>query len=141
MIMVENTLAEYLFNQFCERYKSRDMSALLDLFSSNITMWGTGLDEYRVGLTQVEEQLKRDWSQSEKGAIEVISFVPTATDAKWAAAVCHARITIDGKEYVFEELRGTIVIDKENEKWKISHMHASFPDYRNAQNGSFPAAS
>jgi ketosteroid isomerase-like protein len=106
--------------------------------SLNINMWGSGIDEYRVGLKQVEEQLNRDWSQSEKAEIEVVSFISTPADALWAAALCNAKITIDGNEHVFEQLRGTIVIEKENDTWNISHMHASFPDYRNAENGSFP---
>lgn len=136
--MPPKKLAEDMFNQFCDGYRNRDLTFLLNLFSKNIHMWGSGLDEYRVGLQEVEEQLKRDWSQSEKGEIKVISFVTTAMDALWTAAICQANIIIDGKEHIFEHLRGTIVIEKENGAWKISHMHASFPDYRNAENGSFP---
>jgi hypothetical protein len=78
------------------------------------------------------------WSQSEKSEIAVVSFVPTPADALWTAAVCQAKITIDGQEHIFENLRGTIIIENENGVWKISHMHASFPDYRNAEQGSFP---
>ncbi len=138
MRMPEKKLAEEIFNKFCEGYKNRDLAILLNLFTKNINMWGSGLDEYRVGLKQIEEQLKRDWSQSEKCEIVVVSFVPTPADAVWTAALCNAKISIDGKEHIFEHLRGTIIIEKENGAWKISHMHASFPDYRNAENGSFP---
>ena len=140
MKLQEKKLAEKIFYKFCEGYMTRDLSALLNLFTKNINMWGSGLDEYRVGLKQVEEQLKRDWSQSEKSEIEVLSFVPTPIDALWTAAICNAKVTIDGNEHIFEHLRGTLVIEKENGTWKISHMHASFPDYRNADNGSFPVS-
>src|SRR3990167_1555758 len=136
MKMPEKKPAEEIFNKFCEGYKNRDLVALLNLFTKNTNMWGSGLDEYRVGLKQVEEQLKRDWSQSEKSEIEVVSFVPAPQDAVWAAAIGNAKITIDGKQHIFEHLRGTIVIEKEDGVWKISHMHASFPDYRNAEDGS-----
>lgn len=138
MKIIEKKSARELFNQFCEGYKNRDLAFLLNLFTKNINMWGSGIDEYRVGLKQVEEQLKRDWSQSEKCEIEVLSYVPTTHDALWAAALCNAKITIEGKEHCFLDLRGAIIIEKENERWKISHMHASFPDYRNPSNGSFP---
>lgn len=138
MKMPEKKLTEQAFNQFCEGYKKRDLPFLLNCMTKNINMWGSGLDEYRVGLKQVEEQLKRDWSQSEKGEIEVVSFVQTPTAALWTAAICNAIVTIDGKQHVFEHLRGTIVIEKEDGVWKISHMHASFPDYRNAEHRSFP---
>ncbi len=134
----EKNVAEELFSKFCEGYKNRDLTTVLNLFTKNINMWGSGLDEYRVGLKQVEEQLKRDWSQSEKSEIDVVSFVPTPANALWAAAFCKAKISIDGQEHTFEHLRGTLTIEKENGVWKISHMHASFPDYRNPNNGSFP---
>ena len=50
MKILDNKPAKELFNQFCKGYKNRDLSALLNLFTQRINMWGTGLDEYRVGL-------------------------------------------------------------------------------------------
>ena len=101
-------------------------------------MWGTGIDEYRVGIKEVEKQLVRDWSQSDTGEIKIESFVPASENASWCAAVCTGIITLNGQEHVFEHLRGTIIAEKEDGIWKISHMHASFPDIRNAKNNSFP---
>ena len=130
--------AQVLFAKFCEAYKKRHLPDILNLFSQNINMWGSGIDEYRVGLKEVSEQLQRDFSQSEKAEIEVVSFVPVAANAPWAAAQCTAKITLNGTEHLFEHLRGTVIVEKEKGEWKISHMHASFPDYRNAENASFP---
>jgi hypothetical protein len=130
--------AEQLFKQFCEGYANRNLTFLLSLFSQNTNVWGSGVDEYRVGIKEMEEQLRRDWSQSEQAKIEVIRFVPTPEQSLWTAAICQARITIKGEEYLFEHLRGTLTIENENGDWKIAHMHCSFPDYRNAENGSFP---
>ena len=42
----QETNAEKLFKQFCEGYKNRDLKYVLSLFSKNINMWGSGLDEY-----------------------------------------------------------------------------------------------
>ncbi|KTD44509.1 nuclear transport factor 2 family protein [Legionella quateirensis] len=130
--------ATRLLKQFCLGYNKRDLTLLLDLFTHNATMWGSGIDEYRVGLTEIQEQLERDWSQSEQGRIEIVSFIPGYNDLLWAAALCKAHILIDGTEHVFEQLRGSIVLSDEHGTWKIAHMHASFPDYRNAENNSFP---
>lgn len=132
--------AEQLFAQFCEGYKKRDLSFLLSLFTHNTNMWGTGIDEYRVGLKQIEDQLKRDWRQAEASEIEIVQFIPTGDEALWAGAICNAKLTVEGKDYYFEHLRGTIIIDQEEKTWKISHMHCSFPDYRNAKDGSFPVS-
>lgn len=138
MIIKDQQPAKLLFNQFCDGYKKRNMTYLLSLFTQNANMWGSGIDEYRVGLKQIEAQLERDWSQSEQGEIKIESFVPTSNDTLWTAALCTAKIIIDGTQHIFEQLRGTIVIAHEDGLWKIAHMHASFPDYRNVENGSFP---
>lgn len=138
IIKNDNNSAKYLLNQFCQGYKKRDLTYLLSLFTQNATMWGSGLDEYRVGLAQIKEQLERDWSQSEQGEIEIISYTPDNNNSLWIAALCTAKVTIDGKQHIFEHLRGTIILEHENGSWKIAHMHASFPDFRNAENGSFP---
>jgi ketosteroid isomerase-like protein len=133
-----NNPAQKLFMQFCEGYKKRDINALLKLFTQDSNMWGTGVDEYRVGLKSIEEQLQRDWRQSDTGEIEVMSFVPTEENASWAAAVCNAHLSLNGKSNVFADLRGTIIVKQEDGIWKISHMHASFPDFRNPAENSFP---
>lgn len=64
-------------------------------------------------------------------------FFSTRTDALWAAATLNAAITIDGALHHLKDLRGTIIIEQESGIWKIAHMHASFPDYRNPEGGSF----
>ena len=130
--------AEQLFRQFCEAYKKRDLPFLLSLFTRNSNMWGSGLDEYRENLKEIEIQLLRDWTQSDQSEIKIIKFVPTSQDAFWAAAICNAHVMIDGIKHSFEHLRGTLIAEKEDGTWKIAHTHCSFPDYRNAENSSFP---
>ena len=139
MKLPEKSKALQIIEGYCEAYKNRDLPTILNSFTKNCTLWGTGIDEYRVGLQEVEAQHLRDFSQSDRGEIQILSSVPTPLDALWTAVVCKALITINGMEHVFDHLRGTIVISKENGLWKISHMHASFPDFRNPQNNSFPA--
>ncbi len=138
MIIKERRPAEQLFLQFCEGYKNRDLAYLLNLFTLNATLWGSGIDEYRLGLNQIQTQLERDWAQSEQGMIEVVSFVSNSDNSLWTAALCNAQISIAGVTHIFAELRGTIILKQVDNQWKIAHMHASFPDYRNAENGSFP---
>lgn len=130
--------AEKLFLQFCEAYNSRDLPALLSLLTADATVWGSGVDEYRTGLAEIEQQLRRDWSQSQQAEISVLSFVPTENEALWAAGLCQVRLLIDDQELFFDHFRGTIVIEKNQKKPKIVFMHASFPDARNPENNSFP---
>lgn len=114
------------------------MQGALQLFTVNSNQWGTAEDEYLKGINDIQKQLERDWGQSEKSEIHIQSFVEFPLDANWAAAVCQVRITTGGKEHIFDHLRGTIIIERENDIWKIAHMHASFPDYRNEAGSSFP---
>jgi ketosteroid isomerase-like protein len=64
--------------------------------------------------------------------------MPGNNDCLWTTAFCSAKVTIDETEHTFEHLRGTVILGQENGSWKIAHMHASFPDFRNPENGSFP---
>ncbi len=139
MKLPEKSKAVQILEQFCYAYNGRNITALLKLFTKDCNVWGTGIDEYRVGLKALEEQMQRDWSQSDKAEVHIVSLVPSSKDATWAAGVCKALVTIEGKEHVFNDFRGTIVIHKENGDWKISHMHTSFPDYRHGAGESFPA--
>ncbi|WP_231950969.1 nuclear transport factor 2 family protein [Legionella waltersii] len=140
MIIKEANSAKRLLDQFCVGYKNRDLKYLLNLFTQNATVLGSGIDEYRVGISEIKEQLERDWSQSEKGEILVNSYMPGNNDNLWTTAVCTAKVTIEGNEHTFEHLRGTIILGEEDGSWKIAHMHASFPDFRNPENNSFPVS-
>jgi ketosteroid isomerase-like protein len=131
-------IAEQLFTQFCEGYKKRDLPFILSLCTKDSNMWGSGLDEYRKGSQEITMQLQRDWSQSEHSEIEIVQFTPTAQDGTWTAAICNAHVVIDGTKHTFQHLRGTLIAEKEEGIWKIAHTHCSFPDYRNAENDSFP---
>ncbi|WP_131780998.1 nuclear transport factor 2 family protein [Legionella gresilensis] len=130
--------SEKLFKNFCDSYKHRDLPHILSLFTENATLWGTGIDEYRYGLKEIEEQLLRAWSQSEDSEITIINFNPAPAHSFWASANCSAKLWIDGQTYILEHLRVTICIDEEDQTWKIAHLHASFPDFRNPRDSAFP---
>ena len=130
--------AYQLLEQYCDGYNRRDLTFLSSLFTQECNVWGSGPDEYRVGINALEMQHQRDWAQSEKGEIQIVSYISPPDDAPWAAMIGRAIITIGGVVHQFDHLRGTITLAQENGLWKIAHMHASFPDFRNAPGGSFP---
>ncbi|HQS83554.1 MAG: hypothetical protein B7Y25_01935 [Alphaproteobacteria bacterium 16-39-46] len=134
--------ARHVLLEFCKNYSERNLEKNLSLFSEKAHLWGTGVDENRVGLKEIEAQLKRDWSQSESGKLDLVSWVePISETDLWAAAVCRATVVMGGIPHVFENLRGTIMVEKEEGDWKIVHMHASFPDARQPAGDSFPVSS
>lgn len=132
-------IAAQLFESYCQAYNTRDLKTILNLFVEDCHLWGTAIDEERVGLEAVKSQHERDWAQSDKSEIQVMHWIDTPYTAPFIAALCKAIITIEGREHIFEHLRGTIGVTQDKGEWRICHMHASFPDFRNAPNNSFPA--
>lgn len=133
----KNTAVDIL-TAYCDAYNQRDLNQLLKLFTTNCFIWGTGLDEVRVGIKAMVDQHERDWEQSDKSEIHIVDTVSAPENANWAASTNKALITINGEQHTVENLRGSICIAEEDGQWKIAFMHASFPDQRNAPGDSFP---
>lgn len=133
------TIAEELFRKFAICYSNRDIKGALMLFTKDATMFGTGRDEYRAGLDEIKDQLERDWSQASAGKLNLKHHLHASKDGtSWASAIFQAEITIDGKIHIFENLRGSIFVEKDDSgEYKISHMHASFPDPEQPEGNSF----
>lgn len=128
-----------LLHQFTQTYASRDLKKIVHLFTKTGTLWGTGIDEIRLGHLEIEEQFERDWAQSDSGILMPISsIIYSQENPYWASGIFRASICMAGKEHILEPLRGTIFVERENGVWKIAHMHASFPDYRQKEGNSFP---
>lgn len=75
--------AKHLIKKYCEYYNERRMDAILQLCAKHITLWGTGVDEFRVGLNEMKAQLERDWGQSSRSVLEIVSFVEVPERANW----------------------------------------------------------
>lgn len=132
--------AEELCEQYCTAYSTRDLPRVVNLFTEQSQLWGTAADEFRQGLHAIEEQHQRDWQQSEHSSIRVIKYHNALSNGNWVVADFAVDLQINGQHHHFEDLRGTIITVQTEKGWKIAHMHASFPDYRNPNENSFPVA-
>lgn len=141
MKLINSNPAVHLLKEFCLFYNERDLEGALNLFlkTQEPFLWGTGVDERHRGLEAIRGQLLRDWGQSENGRIEFnsSSFIHS-DDPHWASGEFAAIITINGQTYTYPHLRGSIYTVKEGHDWKISHMHASFPESTQQIGQSFP---
>ncbi len=135
----EYTLAQSMILKFFEAHQNMDVAKLEAMFTKDAFIWGTAEDEYRKGLDEIMAQFNRDWSQSDSCTFTIKSWVKSSEGALWAAADCAAKVVIQGTEYRFENLRGSINITQEDHAWKICFMHSSFPDMRNIVGNSFPS--
>lgn len=141
MNRIENP-AIMLMKNFCKAYNDRNLESVLSLFCKEheVHCFGTGIDEDRHGLKEMEKQVIRDWEQSEQSSIiPPKEFYCCEDPICWAAGDFKAEITVSGKSILVPHLRVSIYAIQETEGWKISHMHCSFPSENQAEGNSFPS--
>jgi len=123
-----------------QAYADRNLDALMSYVSDDpaVMMYGTGADEKRVGRTAIEEQVKRDWAQSDAISLEMTwSSVGASGDVGWVAADAAFHATV-GDQSMDMPARGTWVLKKEDGKWKIIQAHFSFPAGGQSEGESLP---
>jgi ketosteroid isomerase-like protein len=127
-------------DKVAEAFEERDLDKMMSLFSpdEDIVVIGTGVDENKVGKTEVRSLFKRDWSQSEASSI-VYNRKAISSEGKvaWATAEAafYARI---GSREIHLPTRLTIIMKKVGKKWLIVHWHASLPAFGQQIGESWP---
>lgn len=132
---VEDTL-----NRFTAAYGKRDKDALTALLApdADVTFIGTGADEERVGLTEISEQMERDWSQSESASMDWRRLsVSSQGSVAWVAGDVTLRAAANGTEIKLNG-RITAVLDKRDGHWLIDQWHLSIPMAEQREGRSFP---
>jgi ketosteroid isomerase-like protein len=129
------------FDRFVHNYNERNLDATLSMFrdSPPAVAFGTGADEKRRGLTEIKEQLIRDWSQSDSDRLAVL-HIDHEQDGDFGWLAVELKVSVNTDQAI-ENLvaRGTFVMErKHGEDWKIAHMHVSLPSSEQAAGKSFP---
>jgi ketosteroid isomerase-like protein len=128
-----------VLKRMAEGYSKRDLDGILALFlpDPDVIMYGTGADEKRVGLSEVEAQVKRDWAQSEATSM-VLDWhsISAAGPVAWMAADMAFKAKVGGDEITLPG-RLTTVLERRGEDWLIAQAHFSFPAGGQAQGQSF----
>lgn len=138
----EQTTAEVkeIMNQLGEAFRKRDMDRLAALLAPDpdVTFFGTGADEERVGLAEIKEQIQRDWAQSDLAEMEWgrLSVSAQGTVA-WVAGDVSLHAETNGKDMRFPG-RITAVMDKRDGGWRIDQWHLSVPMAGQEKGHSFP---
>lgn len=135
---VIETIPEEIFRKFCDYYNKRDLDKILSLFGQDACLWGTGIDEYRIGIEEIKAQFERDWSQSTSGKLEISKHIHTSKDGRlWGCVECLVKVEIEGEVKEFPHLRGSVFFEEEENIMKIAFMHCSFPDQSQEVGESF----
>lgn len=131
-----------VLNKVAEGYAKRDLALLRAAFAPDpdVVMYGTGADEKRVGLAEIQAQAERDWSQTEAAGVTYgWTSVSAAGSVAWAATDATFRLKTGGQEMTLPA-RITFVLEKRGEEWLIVQAHFSFPSAGQTEGESFAAS-
>jgi ketosteroid isomerase-like protein len=128
-------------NQYATAYQKKDVRTLSEIFSPDITGFGSGPDEVISNHNDFIRQIKRDMSQADILAVEF-------TDRKifgdgrvaWATSKSSITFTIDGAAKQTLYGRSTMVLRGTGSRWVIEQLHFSLPFGGQSQGQSFPGA-
>jgi ketosteroid isomerase-like protein len=129
-----------VLDKVAEAYAKRDLALLRTAFAPDpdVVMYGTGADEKRVGLAEIQAQAERDWSQAEAATVTYgWTSVSAAGSVAWAATDAAFNLKAGGQEVTLPA-RITFVLEKRGEEWLIVQAHFSFPAAGQAEGESFP---
>jgi ketosteroid isomerase-like protein len=103
-------------------------------------MYGTGVDEKRIGLAGIQTQVERDWAQTD--AATFILHDPAISAAglvAWASADATFKVEAGGQQMAFPA-RFTGVFEKREDRWLVVQAHFSLPAPDQEAGSSVPDA-
>ncbi len=99
--------------------------------SPDNAFFGTDSAEHFVGYESFIDATKRSFASVEPGSQmplrDVVVGVSKGGDAAWVSYLCDYKGKSQGQPFAFSGLRGTVVLEKQNSKWSIVHLHGSVP--------------
>lgn len=136
------TEAEVLgvLNEWLQSYKERDIDGLMALVApdDDLFLFGTGLDEKRVGPDEFKYQAQRDWSQTDELSFNFTSYhVSAAGPVAWVASEGLGYGRAGGQAIEFP-LRMTTVLEQREGQWLIVQSHVSLPSAAQEEGDSVP---
>lgn len=129
-----------VLNKFNESYAGRDIDSLMALFApdDDQVLFGTGIDEKRIGRDQIRFQAERDWAQTEALAFNLTWHqISAAGPVAWVAAEGLGQGKVGGQEIEFP-LRMTAVLEQRGDKWLLVQSHVSLPAPGQEEGDSVP---
>jgi ketosteroid isomerase-like protein len=135
----EKAVLEFL-DAFTGAYKRRDLDALMALIApdDDVFMFGTGIDEKRIGPEEFKHQAERDWSQTDALSFNFSSHqISAAGPVAWVAAEGLSEGQVGGQAIRFP-LRMTAVLERRGDRWLMVQGHVSVPAAGQEEGDSVP---
>ncbi len=138
----ENTWSEIMdiLNKYAEAYLHKDIESMMSLFAndSNLVIIGTGEDEWVEGFKELKTGFHRDFSQADNINITFHKInISNSGNVAWVSTKM-AMICEIGVEGIKLSGRLSMVLEKRNNKWLITHMHFSLPALEQETGYSYP---
>lgn len=124
-----------------DAYANRNSDDLLATFASDadVVMYGTGSDEKRIGLAEIQAQAERDWAQTDTLTLTFDwTSISSAGSVAWVAGDVSLDLSV-GEERLVLPARITFVLENRGGTWLIVHGHFSFPAAGQDEGESFPS--
>ena len=129
-----------VLNKFLEAYQKRDLEGLLSVLTpdDDVFLFGTGIDEKRIGQDEFKFQAERDWAQTEALAFNFSWHrISAAGPVAWIAAEGQGQGRAGGQEMEFP-LRLTAVLEQRDDEWFLVQSHVALPAPGQAAGDSVP---
>lgn len=123
------TAVKAALDNWADSYTRRDIRRLLACVAPDldVVMYGTGADEKRISLSEIQTQAERDWSQTDAASFVFgAPLVSAAGSVAWAASDCSFNVEVGGQSLSFPG-RFTGVFEKRGDKWLVAQAHFSLP--------------
>jgi ketosteroid isomerase-like protein len=128
-------------NKWLTTYRNRDINGLMSTLSADddIFLFGTGIDEKRIGREEFKFQAERDWEQMDELNFDLTWYTISAEGpVAWMAADATGSGTAGGQQIEFP-LRFTGVFKQEGgDEWRLIQSHVSLPAGGQEEGNSVP---
>ena len=121
-------------------YKLGNVDRLTAVFyKENVSLIGTAVDEVRVGIEEIRCQFQRDIEQTPFRDVS-LTEPQIFLHGNISYVICNMIFigeTIEGEDFAMKG-RCSAMLEKNNGKWLIRHVHISVPDYDISEGDSVP---
>ena len=142
--MTTNNTTQLAINEilqnFASSYNERNIEKILSLFAmdDDVSVFGTGSDEYRIGRKEIYKQILRDFTQSDSLTISIKnSSISSIGLVAWA----HGKFELNAvsqNQSIQVEMRFSMIFENRSEHWLIQHAHFSVTQENQEEGYSFP---
>lgn len=125
---------------FVHAYEKGDLKQLMKFYAPNAIVIGTGSDEILKGRAAIAAGFKRDFGQHDTASIKLEKIAITVNqDTAFAAYKLLVNIGFQDKKSFQSELRFTVGLVRNDNKWLITQSHLSSPMDNQKAGEAFPA--